>query len=103
MILYNKLVRDKIPNIILSSGKKYDIRVLSDSEYLLALNEKLMEEVQEYFLAGDLSELADVTEVIYSIIKYKGLTVNEFETIRLKKRYDRGGFEKKIMLISVKE
>ena len=60
MIEYNKLIRDKIPEIIESSGKKCDIEVLNDEQYLEYLNKKIMEEVKEYLESGEIEELADL-------------------------------------------
>ena len=64
---YNKLVRDKIPKIIEDSGKSATIRILSDSEYVNALETKLDEEVGEYHRDKSVEELADILEVIYAL------------------------------------
>lgn len=101
IIEYNKLVRDKIPEIILGEGNKYSIRYLNDTEYHLALKKKLEEEVGEYYKTAEIDELVDIVEVIYSLINYYGLTIDEFEKRRLSKKYEKGGFDKRIMLINV--
>lgn len=103
MKVYNKLVRDKIPEIIKADGNEYEIRTLNNEEYLSELNKKLGEELKEYYESGDVEELADIAEIIYAIAKHKGVGQQEFDNIRKKKVEKRGGFEEKLFLISVKE
>ena len=98
MIEYNKLVRDKIPEIIESSGKKCDIEVLNDEQYLEYLNRKIMEEVKEYLESGEIEELADLEEVLRAILNTKNVTYEKFEKIRIAKVDKRGAFEKKLLL-----
>ena len=98
MIEYNKLIRDKIPEIIESSGKKCDIEVLNDEQYLDYLNKKLMEEVKEYLESGEIEELADLEEVLRAILKAKNFPYDEFEKARKAKVDKRGAFEKKLLL-----
>ena len=63
-MLYNKLVRDKIPEIIAQQGESANIRVLSDKEYTAALEQKLDEETAEFHKEKNLEELADILEVV---------------------------------------
>ena len=99
MIIHcNKLVRDKIPEIIDLDGYGCITEILSNDEYLKLLNEKLDEEVAEYHRDGTIEELADIVEVIYAIVIAKGFSVDELEKIRIHKLHSRGGFEKKIYL-----
>ncbi|MCM1042858.1 MAG: nucleoside triphosphate pyrophosphohydrolase [Corallococcus sp.] len=98
---YNKLVRNKIPEIIDGSGKDCIISVLSDEEYAVKLETKLDEEFSEYRAEGSVEELADMAEVIYAIANAKGVSREEFENIRLQKLTERGGFDKKIFLKEV--
>ena len=100
---YNKLVRDLIPQIIDGSGKKAKTRVLSDREYLKRLDEKLSEELAEYYDGHSLEELADLLEVIYASAKAQGCDQTRLEEIRLAKKEKRGGFEEKILLLEVEE
>lgn len=100
---YNKLVRDKIPEIIKQGGGTPFTEILSDEEYIKMLNEKLLEEVKEYLESGIVDELADISEVIYAILAYKNITLEEFQKIRFKKFENRGGFKKKILLKKVVE
>lgn len=103
MKVYNKLIRDKIPKIIEKSGKRYEIKILDNSEYIESLNRKLQEELNEYYEDGEVKELADMVEVIYAILKHKGISIEEFEKIRLSKREERGPFDKKIFLVSTED
>ena len=96
---YNKLVRDRIPEIIASTGDKYKIRTLSDAEYIEMLDAKLDEELKEYHEDKNIEELADILEVLYAVAKARGYTIDELEETRLKKQKARGGFDEKIFLI----
>ena len=100
---YNKLVRDLIPDIIEASGGSCRIRVLSDEEYLEMLDAKLDEELAEYHADKNLEELADLLELIRAAAIARGYTLEELETARAKKAKERGGFEKKILLVDVTE
>ncbi len=98
---YNKLVRDRIPQMIQSGGSRCKIRILSPEDYLQKLNEKLGEELSEYLESGDLEELADLLEVMQAVAKAKGASWEEVEAIRAKKKAARGGFEERILLLEV--
>ena len=104
MKTYNKLVRDKIPEIIKSNGAKaVNITVLDDESYLKALNIKLQEELSEYLASGEIEELADLEEVLRAILDTKQTSYQTFEDIRLSKVQKRGAFKEKIFLESVDE
>lgn len=96
--VYNKLVRDFIPEIIENSGQSCKFELLSDDDYLESLNNKLLEELHEYFEQPCLEELADLTEVIYAIIGANNWTHSDLEKIRHEKLLTRGGFSKKVFL-----
>lgn len=100
-ITYNKLVRDKIPEIIKKDDKTAITEILSNSEYIKLLDEKLNEECAEYQRSKEIEELADILEVIYAIAKSKDVSVQELERIRKDKVDKRGGFDKKILLKEV--
>ena len=103
MIKYNKLIRDKIPEIIEADGKDYEVRKLQDDEYLESLNTKLQEELDEYLESGQIEELADILEIIYAIIDFKDISREELEKIRKEKQKERGGFAEKLFLIGVED
>lgn len=104
MKVYNKLVRDKIPQIIASdNGKTCTTRILEDSEYLQALNKKMQEELNEYLESGNVEELADLEEVLRAILDAKKVSYSEFEKIRNSKVEKRGAFKKKIFLVCEKD
>lgn len=102
-VQYNKLVRDKIPEIIEASGKSCNTEVLSDDEYLKMLDAKLDEELAEYHKDQNIEELADLIEVIYAAAKARGYSLEDLEKVRAEKASKRGGFEKKILLKEVIE
>ena len=85
MKIYNKLVRDKIPEIIEANGEKCTIEILNDDDYLIYLNKKLLEEVNEYLESGDVEELADLEEVLRAILAVKKVSYSSFEERRLSK------------------
>ena len=99
-IRYEKLVRDRIPQIIEAEGYTPNIRILSDDEYSDALRNKLTEEVKEYLSDRNVEELADILEVIYALAWAHGLLPESLEQIRKTKEEERGGFEKRLWLIS---
>ena len=100
---YNKLVRDRIPEIIERSGKTCITEILSDEDYLRMLDAKLDEELAEYHADQNIEELADLMEVIRACAVARGYTIEELERIRAEKAAKRGGFEKKILLKEVIE
>lgn len=100
-IVYNKLVRDKIPEKILADGKTCILRILPDSEYKASLDKKLTEELNEYLNSGDILELADLQEIILALVKLNGMSEKEFNELRLQKVQTNGAFEKRIFLESV--
>jgi len=101
--IHDKLVRDRIPEIIEKDGKTCEVEVLSDDSYLRALQKKLREELQEYESSGQPVELADMLEVIYAIGEVMGLEPAALEAIRRQKRADRGGFDQRLFLRWVEE
>ena len=98
MPVYNKLVRDKIPEIIEGSDKIPYTRILDKAEYIAELDRKLDEECAEYQRDRNVEELADILEVVYAIAEARGYTVDGLEKVRKEKADKRGGFEKKIFL-----
>lgn len=103
MKTYNKLVRDKIPEIIEKDNKRCVTHIMNDKDYLDALNAKLSEELKEYLESGEVEELADLTEVILAIVDQKNVSREDFEKIRQSKVNIRGAFKEKILLEKVYE
>jgi predicted house-cleaning noncanonical NTP pyrophosphatase (MazG superfamily) len=98
---YNKLVRDKIPYIISASGKTYLIETVTDDEVMKWLYDKLIEETNELIQDKNLEEIADVVEVVLTIASKYGYTLEDvFEEVD-RKRKEKGGFEKNIILKKV--
>ena len=102
-IHYDKLVRDKIPEVIRQAGKQPVADTLPYEAMAAALDRKLQEEVQEYLESSSVEEIADVLEVLHGIAFHKGISWDEVESVRVRKRDERGGFEKGIRLLEVKE
>lgn len=103
VIAYNKLVRDRIPEIIENDGKTCRIEILTDEEYIKKVDAKLDEELAEYHKDHNIEELADLMEVIYAAAIARGYSVEELEAARQKKVQKRGAFAKKILLKEVIE
>jgi predicted house-cleaning noncanonical NTP pyrophosphatase (MazG superfamily) len=100
---YNKLIRDRIPEVIEADGKTCMTEILSDEQYVEMLDAKLNEELSEYQESKTLEELADLLEVMRSVIRARGWTWEQLEQVRQEKALQRGGFEKKLLLKEVIE
>ncbi|MBU0906437.1 MAG: nucleoside triphosphate pyrophosphohydrolase [Planococcaceae bacterium] len=107
MPIYNKLVRDRIPEIIEANNKKFSLKVLELFEHEFEIKRKLVEELTEYQEttnnADAIEELADLLELIYAVLPLHGSSMEELEKVRLAKREKRGGFEKGYFLIEVQD
>jgi predicted house-cleaning noncanonical NTP pyrophosphatase (MazG superfamily) len=107
MPIYNKLVRDRIPEIIEKDNKKFSSRILSNDEYIKSLKEKSFEELKEYVNTENdedaIEELADLLEIIHALAECHGASIEKVEEIRKKKAEKRGGFKEKIFLIEVED
>ena len=102
--IYNKLVRDKIPeNIDKMEGRKSNYKILEDKEYIEELDKKLFEEAHEFIEEHSVEELADLMEVIYTIMKINNISMNDVENARKIKRDKKGVFNNKIYLINVEQ
>ena len=100
---YNKLVRDRIPEIIAANGKPAQIRVLSEEEYVSALEKKLIEEVGEYLEGKELSELADVLEVVQALAENAGVSFDELLAMKEEKQRTNGAFHKRLFLECIED
>ena len=96
---YNKLIRDKIPEMIEQNGGNAVIRQLSQEEFVRFLEMKLDEEVGEYHRDKTVEELADILEVVYALASLHGCTKEELLAVYENKHEQRGGFEKRMLLI----
>ena len=106
MPIYNKLVRDKIPEIIESNGEVPITHILSDEEYKKELEKKLYEEYQEVLNATGkdrLEELADMLEIMKYLAQLENSTLDEVLVLAREKSLKRGAFDKKIFLENVME
>ena len=89
----NKLVRDKIPEQILAENRNPKISQLSGRKLRIALDEKLIEEHEEYIESRSIGELVDIAEVVIAIAKTKGVNEEAFLNMLLEKRSSTGGFD----------
>ena len=105
--IYNKLIRDKILEIIRNKGSVPKVSVLGKEKYLKALKEKMVEEANELQEAKTkkdvLNELADIQELVNAVAKNHKIDIKAVENKRNKKAKERGGFEKKLFLEFVEE
>ena len=107
-IVYNKLIRDKIPEITKADGWLSETKVLNKKDYILELRKKILEEAKELNEGSGhsnlIEELADIQEIMDALLKVKNVKFSEFRKIQTKKRQKRGSFEKRLFLIkTVKE
>ncbi len=107
MPVHNKLVRDRILEIIEKAGKRYTSRILLEEEYKQEVRKKMHEELAEYEEAATseeaVEELADLLELIHAAASIHGASVEQLEDIRQQKAEKRGGFNERIYLIEVED
>lgn len=102
--VYNKLVRDKIPQEINNvKGRKASYKVLNQAEYIQELDKKLFEEAHEFVEEHSIEELADLMEVVLAIMEARNISIEEVEKARILKQDKKGGFKDKIYLIDVEQ
>ena len=106
--IYNKLVRDKIPEIIKRDNCEPKTRTLDSKEFLVELFKKMSEEAQEFIEAKDdknavMKEITDIYEIIDTVIRLYGLNKEEIIALQEKRREERGGFKNMVFLESVEE
>ena len=99
---FNKLVRDKIPDIIKKNGDVPITHIASEKEFETKLHEKLREEIDEFLKEENEDELADIFEVIDEICRYHGFSKKNIEKIQKKKAEYRCSFTKRIILDETK-
>ena len=95
---YDKLVRDKIPEIIAAKGGESKTHIADQDEYTAKLRAKLQEEVDEYLENSSPEELADILEVVYALADGSGVTREDLEKLRAEKAEKRGAFKERIIL-----
>lgn len=98
---YNKLVRDRIPQICRNQGQMPIARTLSESEFVVELKRKLQEEVSEFIEHSHPAELVDILEVVCALAAVYGVAKEQLEDMRLRKAEARGGFEDRVYLYRV--
>lgn len=101
-MIFNKLVRDNIPDIIKNNGEEAITQILDDEIYKKELDKKLLEEVNEYLKDDNEEEIADILEVIDAILDYKQITKEQITDIKNRKVTKKGAFTKRVYLIETK-
>ena len=107
MPVYNKLVRDRIPQIIEASGKTCTTSILAPCEHLGEIKKKMQEEVLEFQQVSNendaIEELADILELVHAALDMYGVSYKELEAVRQRKKDKRGGFAEGVYLIEVED
>lgn len=101
MKIYNKLVRDNIPSLLLQDHELPVTHVLDDEAYIEELNKKLQDEVNTYLDRKNVEEMVDILEVIRAILDYNDVSYEEIEEKRKKKAQKKGTFKDRIYLEKV--
>lgn len=96
--VYNKLVRDKIPELIREAGKEPVFRIADRHQYKRLLQQKMWEEVEEFITSGKKEELADILEVVKALAVEQGMSWDELVTLTGIKAKQRGGFGGRVVL-----
>lgn len=100
-VVHNKLVRDKILDIIAAAGKSHQSHIADDKEYQAAVYAKIIEEINEFKENPCIEEAADILEIVNSLFFYHGFRLEDIERARKDKEEKRGGFQKRIVLEKV--
>ena len=95
----NKLVRDKIPEIIKNNGGSCITYILDKEKYKKKLIEKICEEISEFEKDENLEELADIYTVLEALVKSYGYDMSKVIEKAESKKISNGGFESKIFMI----
>ncbi len=103
MTYYDKLVRDRIPEILEKKNKDFIAYKVADGDYSLYLKRKLREEVEEFLESPSVHELADVYEVLSALLKDMDVTMADVRRERVLKNDERGTFDQRWILAEVKD
>ena len=107
MPVHYKLVRDRIPEVIEKTGKKFTTKIMDKEEYIVELRKKAFEELEEYMNtendADAVEELADLLEIIHAMADIHNVSFAEIEDVRKNKAEKHGGFKEGIFLIEVED
>lgn len=100
--IYNKLVRDHIPEIIMKDHKIPVTHILNDEDFISYLKLKLVEEANEVNSSHNKEELkyelADTLEVIETILSFQQISIQEIMEIKENKSFRNGKFNQRICL-----
>lgn len=100
---YNKLVRDRVPEIFKNSGREVEYKILSDSQVLLALQDKLLEKAQKFAERPTEDEISEIFELMDTIIDKFQFEQMHIDYLKMRNREVKGGYTQNIYLISVED
>lgn len=101
--VYNKLVRDNIPQLIEQSGREYTSRIMSEKEYYEALLNKIVEEIEEFRISDNEEEIADIYEALDCLVRLKEYEPMHIDYLKLIKREARGSYKDRVLLEEVED
>ena len=96
----DKLVRDRIPELIRQRGGSASVRELELDEYIDALRKKLSEEMLEFYASSHIEELVDILEVVYALAAIADISPQELEQLRQTKAETHGSFDQRLLLVA---
>jgi predicted house-cleaning noncanonical NTP pyrophosphatase (MazG superfamily) len=99
----NKLVRDGILDRLKQEGKTVTFEILSDDQYLGALNNRFVSAISEYLESGTLEDLVEIGEVMHGILAFKGISVEEFQKARMEMLEKLGSYKGRILIKEITE
>ncbi|MFC0189309.1 MazG-like family protein [Fictibacillus aquaticus] len=105
MAVFNKLVRDKIPELIEQAGKKGTFRILGKEEFKSELMKKLIDEAKDFQYDNDqeniIDSLAEILETVYTMAESCGIMKEELEEKRNVRIQSRGAFAQRLFLMEL--
>lgn len=102
-MIHEKLVRDLIPQLIEEGGDEAITQVLSEDELRSALRDKLKTCIDDYLESEDTEELADMLEIIRTLVQFHAISYDELEELREKKLEEYGSYDARLYLIETIE
>ena len=96
--MQEKLVRDRIPDIIRKRGEVPKVRVAEKHEVDDLIRLKVVEEAQELLQSSNDEEIADILEALEALLEHRGIDWSAIDEIRTRKKDERGGFDKRFVL-----
>ena len=96
---FDRLVRDKVPEMIRTAGRECETRIASHEEFEAYAVKKLQEEVEEFAARGSIDDVVDILEMLHRIATFRSIPWEEVEKLRVKKAWERGGYDMGVVLL----